>query len=79
MHERPSRFASMCEYVWVREREIEHVLLNVPTLCNADLSEGSMEKGNKVRHMVPIVQLFMFDVYVLVCGDLLNKPVNFCF
>lgn len=30
--------------VWVRERVIKHVLLNVPTRCNADLSEGSMEK-----------------------------------
>lgn len=46
VHEWPSQFASMCEYVWVREREreIEHVLLNVPTLCNADLSEGRMER-----------------------------------
>lgn len=46
---------------------MECVLLNVPTLCKADMSEGSMERkeGKKVRHMVPIVQLFMFDVYVL--------------
>jgi len=41
-----SQFASMCECVWVRqkEREREHVLLNVPTLCNADPSERSMER-----------------------------------